>query len=115
MDRDRMFGKCPYTTSQKVLTGKWSMFIMALLQDGPVRFNELLRMMPEEMTHASLSRQLKALEQRGLVVRTSYNEVPPRVEYSLSEIGRKFDKVLAELEAWGREYIAYMNAREAEG
>lgn len=50
------------------------------------------------MTHTTLSRQLKALEREGLIVRKEYSQVPPRVEYGLSEIGSKFSAVLAELE-----------------
>ena len=108
MEKKELFGRCPYVTAQKVLTGKWSMYIMYLLSDGPVRFNELQRRMPEEMTHTTLSRQLKTLEVEGLIVRTEYQQIPPRVEYSLSEIGQKFKSVLSALEAWGNEYIQYM-------
>ena len=108
MEKKELFGRCPYVTAQKVLTGKWSMYIMYLLSDGPVRFNELQRRMPEEMTHTTLSRQLKALEVEGLIVRTEYQQIPPRVEYGLSDIGRKFKSVLHALEAWGNEYIQYM-------
>ena len=109
MEKKELFGRCPYVTAQKVLTGKWSMYIMYLLSDGPVRFNELQRRMPEEMTHTTLSRQLKTLEVEGLIVRTEYQQIPPRVEYSLSEIGQKFKSVLSALEAWGNEYIQYLN------
>ncbi|MGN1070436.1 MAG: winged helix-turn-helix transcriptional regulator [Candidatus Fimadaptatus sp.] len=112
MEKKELFGRCPYVTAQKVLTGKWSMYIMYLLSDGPVRFNELQRRMPEEMTHTTLSRQLKTLEVEGLIVRTEYQQIPPRVEYSLSEIGQKFKSVLSALEAWGNEYIQYMKDRE---
>lgn len=84
------------------------MYIMYLLKDGAIRFNELQRRMPEDMTHTTLSRQLKSLEESGLIVRRAYSEIPPKVEYELSEIGYKFDKVLAELEIWGNEYIQYM-------
>ena len=105
MEKKELFGRCPYVTAQKVLTGKWSMYIMYLLSDGPVRFNELQRRMPEEMTHTTLSRQLKTLEVEGLIVRTEYQQIPPRVEYSLSEIGQKFKPVLSALEAWGNEYM----------
>ncbi|ETP71655.1 putative transcriptional regulator [Lachnospiraceae bacterium JC7] len=108
MEEKQLFGKCPYVTSQKVLTGKWSMYIMHILKDGAIRFNELQRRMPEDMTHTTLSRQLKSLEESGLIVRRAYYEIPPKVEYELSEIGYKFDKVLAELEIWGNEYIQYM-------
>lgn len=108
MKRKDLFGFCPYVTAQKVLTGKWSIYILYLLSEGPIRFNELQRRMPEEMTHTTLSRQLKALEEEGLIIRTEYCQVPPRVEYRLSEIGEKFSRVLGELEIWGNEYIQYL-------
>ncbi len=57
------------------------------------------------MTHTTLSRQLKALEREGLIVRKEYSQVSPRVEYSLSEINSKFSAVLAELEIWGNELL----------
>ena len=87
MQKKNLFGLCPYVTSQKVLTGKWSMYIMYLLTDGPIRFNELQRKMPEEMTHTTLSRQLKKLEEEGLIERIEYQQIPPKVEYKLSNIG----------------------------
>ncbi len=112
MAKKELFGLCPYVTSQKVLTGKWSMYIMYLLLDGPIRFNELQRKMPDEMTHTTLSRQLKALEQEGLIVRKEYAQIPPKVEYSLSDIGMKFRKVLDALGEWGEEYIEYMKEKK---
>lgn len=111
MEKKELFGRCPYVTAQKVLTGKWSMYIMYLLSQGPVRFNELLRKMPEEMTHTTLSRQLKTLEEEGLIVRTEYQQIPPKVEYSLSDIGEKFKDVLSVLQVWGNEYIQYLKSR----
>ena len=89
-----------------------SMYIMYLLTDGPIRFNELQRKMPEEMTHTTLSRQLKKLEEEGLIERIEYQQIPPKVEYKLSDIGEKFRKVLKELEIWGNEYIQYLNDKE---
>ncbi|MCD8008224.1 MAG: helix-turn-helix transcriptional regulator [Clostridiales bacterium] len=114
MAKKELFGLCPYVTAQKVLTGKWSMYILYLLSSGPIRFNELQRRMPEEMTHTTLSRQLKTLEDEGLIVRKEYNQVPPKVEYYLSEIGEKFRDVLAELEKWGNAYIKYMDSMRKE-
>ena len=112
MEKKQLFGRCPYVTAQKVLTGKWSMYLLYLLSGGPVRFNELQRRMPEEMTHTTLSRQLKTLEQEGLIVRKEYQQIPPKVEYSLSEIGEKFKPVLAQLEQWGQEYIQYLKTSQ---
>ena len=108
MEKKEFFGRCTYVTAQKVLTGKWSMYILYLLTDGPIRFNELQRRMPEEMTHTTLSRQLKTLEDEGLIVRIEYQQIPPKVEYKLSEIGEKFREVLSVLEIWGNEYIEYL-------
>ncbi len=114
MEKKNLFGRCPYVTAQKVLTGKWSIYIMYLLSDGPIRFNELQRRMPEEMTHTTLSRQLKTLEKEGLIVRKEYQQIPPKVEYHLSEIGEKFKEVLSVLEVWGNEYIQYLNRKQEE-
>ena len=104
---EERFGKCPYATAQSLISGKWAVLILLYLEDGPIRFNELLRKMPK-MTHATLSVQLKALEENGLVRRAQYEAIPPRVEYSLTEIGKKFHPVIAAMEAWGNEYIAQM-------
>ena len=111
MEKKNLFGKFPYVTAQKVLTGKWSMYILYLLSNGPVRFNELQRRMPEEMTQTTLSRQLKTLEDEGLIIRREYQQIPPKVEYSLSDIGEKFKDVLSVLEVWGNEYIQYLREK----
>lgn len=105
------FGKCPYATAQSLISGKWAVLILRYLEDGPVRFNELQRLMPK-MTHATLSVQLKALVDNGLVERKQYESIPPRVEYSLTEIGEKFHPVLTAMQEWGNEYIKYMNGRD---
>ena len=107
-DNGRALGKCPYATAQSLISGKWAVLILLYLEDGPIRFNELLRKMPK-MTHATLSAQLKSLEEYGLVRRVQYEAIPPKVEYSLTDIGKKFHPVVAAMEAWGNEYIAQMN------
>lgn len=111
MEKKDLFGVCPYVTAQKVLTGKWSLYIMHLLSEEPVRFNELQRRMPENMTHTTLSRQLKILEDEGLIVRKEYSQIPPKVEYSLSEIGEKLKKALDGVWEWGEEYIEFLNGK----
>lgn len=104
---EERFGKCPYATAQSLISGKWAVLILLYLQDGPIRFNELLRKMPK-MTHATLSVQLKSLEEYGLIERRQYESIPPRVEYNLTEIGRKFQPVISAMETWGNEYISLM-------
>ena len=101
------FGKCPYATAQTLISGKWAVLILLYLEEGPIRFNELLRKMPK-MTHATLSVQLKSLEEYGLIRRVQYEAIPPHVEYSLTEIGKKLHPVVAAMENWGNEYIAQM-------
>lgn len=109
MEKD-LFGECPYVTFQKLLTGKWSLLIMHFLSDGSMRFNELKRCLPN-MTHTTLSKQLKALEKNGLIVRKEYPQIPPKVEYSLSDIGKKIKPVLDSLRIWGDEYIEYLKGQ----
>lgn len=102
---DERFGKCPYATAQSLISGKWAPPILLYLSDGPIRFNELQRRMPK-ITHATLSVQLKSL-----VERTQYEDIPPHVEYSLTEIGEKFRPVLDAMQHWGMEYIEYMKEK----
>ncbi|OOB76840.1 MAG: transcriptional regulator [Epulopiscium sp. Nuni2H_MBin003] len=111
MQKQDLFGKCPYATVQKLLSGKWSIYILYLLSEQTLRFNEILRKMPEKMTHTTLSRQLKLLEKEGLIIRREYNQVPPKVEYELSEIGKNFIPVLNALKIWGEEYIVFHNLK----
>ena len=108
---EERFGKCPYATAQSLISGKWAVLILHYLEEGPVRFNELLRKLPK-MTHATLSVQLKSLEEYGLVQRVQYESIPPRVEYSLTDIGVRFHPVVAAIEAWGNEYIDYMQNKD---
>jgi DNA-binding HxlR family transcriptional regulator len=104
---DERFGKCPYSTVQSLISGKWAMLILYYLMDEPVRFNELQRRMPK-MTNATLSVQLKSLMEKGLVERKQYESIPPVVEYSLTDIGKKFQPVLEAMKNWGIEYIDCM-------
>jgi DNA-binding HxlR family transcriptional regulator len=109
--KQEKFGICPFVTAQQVLSGKWALLVLHYLSKKTLRFGELQRTMPE-MTQATLSKQLKSMENNGLVIRTAYNEIPPRVEYSLSEMGRAFIPVLDALECWGSRYIEYLKDGE---
>ena len=74
---NNLFGVCPFVTAQKLLQGKWAILILHALSEGTKRFNDLEREI--HITHATLSSQLKYMEKEGLVHRTVYPEVPPRV------------------------------------
>lgn len=103
---NNLFGVCPFVTAQKLLQGKWAILILHALSEGTKRFNDLEREI--HITHATLSSQLKYMEKEGLVHRTVYPEVPPRVEYSLTAMGRRFAPVLDSIQVWGEEYIEFL-------
>jgi len=91
---------CPVQTAVTVIGGKWKPGIVFRLQEGTFRFGELKRQMPW-ISERVLIRQLKELEADGVVFRRDYQEVPPRVEYSLSDYGQTLRPVLQEIAAWG--------------
>ena len=103
-NNDSLFGKCPYFTAQKVFSGKWSILIMYCLNDGALRYGELQRRMGD-ITQATLTKQLRMLEDFGLVSRYVYSEIPPKVEYSLTDLGKAFNPVLEQFRIWGDKYI----------
>ncbi|MCD2348695.1 winged helix-turn-helix transcriptional regulator [Clostridium guangxiense] len=104
LTQEELFGKCPYATAQKILSGKWALIILHYLSEGTLRFNQLQKLLPD-ITQATLTKQLRTLEEYGMIIRTVYPEVPPRVEYKLSEIGQDFSIVLDSLKIWGENYI----------
>lgn len=105
---DDLFGKCPYFTAQKVFSGKWSILIMYHLNEGTLRYGELQRRMGD-ITQGTLTKQLRMLEESGLVSRRVYSEIPPKVEYSLTDLGKEFNPVLEQFRIWGDKYIQSLN------
>ena len=97
-----VYDKCPYVTTQKVLQGKWAIVVLYHLSTGTKR------LIPD-VTRTVLTRQLRQLEQDKLIIRKVFPEVPPHVEYSLSALGTKFQRVLNEIEVFGLDYIAELN------
>lgn len=91
---------CAVETALDLIDGKWKGVILYHLQAGTQRFGELRRRMPG-ITQRMLTKQLRALEDDGLVIRKVYAEVPPRVEYTLSELGESLRPVIDILKAWG--------------
>lgn len=101
-----LFGVCPYVTTQKILSGKWKLIILHYLSEGTHRFNELNKRMPG-VTQATLTSQLRSLEQAGLIERRVYPEIPPKVEYLLTDLGREFNIVLDAVDRFGTAYIKH--------
>ena len=95
---------CPMCLTQKIMKGKWKIVILWLLKDETLRFSEIKRAIPN-VTQTYLSSQLKALTMDKMIIRKSYNQVPPKVEYSLTETGKRLITVLNHMDTWGQEYI----------
>ncbi|MBB4228192.1 winged helix-turn-helix transcriptional regulator [Rhizobium mongolense] len=98
------FPGCPVEATLGHLDGKWKGVILFHLMDGTLRFNELRRKLPA-VTQRMLTKQLRELEESGLVSRTVYPVVPPRVEYALTPLGETLKPVIRALAAWGEEYV----------
>lgn len=98
--------QCPIELGLNILSGKWKLKILWNLSKGTIRFNELQRL-SGHITTKTLTEQLRELEEQGIILRTVFPEVPPRVEYSLSEIGCTLKPILSELCEWGKTYQEY--------
>lgn len=96
---------CPVEATIDLIGGKYKAVLLWHLSDGTKRFSEFKRLMPK-ITEKMLAAQLRALENDGLINRTVYPVVPPKVEYNLSEFGRTFIPVLNAMCDWGSAYIA---------
>ncbi len=96
---------CPFHLAMSMLEGKWKFAILYVLSArGTLRFKELERAIPEISTRM-LTKDLKHLEQKGIVKRQAYATVPPKVEYSLTDIGQSIAPVMASITRWGEAYI----------
>lgn len=94
---------CPVATAVQLIGNKWKILIVQRLLDRPWRFNELLHDLPG-LSQKVLTDNLRSMEADGLVTRTIYPEVPPRVEYALSPLGETLRPILDALEIWGKGY-----------
>ncbi|MEU5251960.1 winged helix-turn-helix transcriptional regulator [Streptomyces longwoodensis] len=106
---------CGIDAAMEVIGGKWKVLILWALHEHPCRrFGELRRLLPG-ITEKVLASHLRELEADGVVRRVSYDEVPPRVEYSLTEDGLRLNDALGPLAAWGRERPAARGALDTPG
>lgn len=94
---------CPVNVTLEVIGGKWKVLILYHLSQGTQRFNELRRLLPD-VTQRMLTLQLRELEQAGIVHREVYPQVPPKVEYSLTEFGKTLMPVIQVMHNWGMQY-----------
>ena len=97
--------RCEIEITLELISGKWKSLILWNLGNHEIiRFNEFRRIIPE-ITQKMLTQQLRSLEEHRLVNRKVYNQVPPMVEYSLSEEGKKLIPILEQMDQWGKNYV----------
>lgn len=95
---------CPVTATMQVLGGKWkAILINAIYHTSPARFGELKRSV-KGITQSMLTKQLRELEDDGLISRKIYAEIPPKVEYTLTEFGLSLSPIMQSLAEWGKQY-----------
>jgi DNA-binding HxlR family transcriptional regulator len=94
---------CPVATTVQLIGNKWKLLILRNLLKGTQRFNELRKTIPG-ISQKVLTENLRAMELDGLITRKVYAEVPPRVEYTLSELGNSMRPIISEMEKWGLDY-----------
>lgn len=94
---------CPVATTVQMIGSKWKLLIMRNLLQRPWRFNELKKDL-EGISQKVLTDSLRSMESDGIITRTVYPEVPPRVEYALSELGESMRPIMDAMEVWGRAY-----------
>ncbi len=95
--------ECPVATTVSLIGSKWKILIIRNLLQRPWRFNELKKDLAG-ISQKVLTDSLRSMEEDGLITRTVYPEVPPRVEYSLSELGESLKPILDSMVAWGNAY-----------
>ncbi|MCM1121641.1 MAG: helix-turn-helix transcriptional regulator [Eubacterium sp.] len=103
-----MAPSCPVATTVALIGSKWKLLIIRNLLMRPWRFNELRKNL-EGISQKVLTDSLRSLEEDRIITRTVYPEVPPRVEYALSELGESMRPIIDSMEAWGISYKAMMN------
>lgn len=96
---------CPVATTVQLIGNKWKLLIIRNLLNRPWRFNELKKDL-DGISQKVLTDSLRSMEEDGIITRTVYPEVPPRVEYALSELGETMRPILSSMEQWGANYKA---------
>lgn len=100
----QMHDYCTTEMALEIIGGKWKLVILYNLFEGTKRFGELRRAMPN-VTQRMLTRQLRELEEDGLVRRKVYTQVPPKVEYSLTDTGESLESIVRQIDEWGDWYL----------
>lgn len=102
---------CPVATTVSLIGSKWKLLIIRNLMDRPWRFNELRRDL-DGISQKVLTDSLRSMEADGIITRTVFPEVPPRVEYALSELGESLRPVIEDMAAWGNAYKTMLGSAD---
>lgn len=105
---------CPVEVTLEVIGGRWKVVIIHELLDGTRRFSQLHRALTG-VSHRTLTQQLRELEARGLILRKVYQQVPPKVEYSLTDLGRSLQPVLIAMHEWAEANALRLNPPTGDG
>ena len=112
MAKEKIYG-CGFELTIELIGGKWKGLILWYIHEhGVLRNGELLRLIPS-ITQKMLTQQLREMEESGLVSRKVYEQVPPKVEYTLTEHGERLKSVLVAMKEWGIEYAKEKNIKMA--
>ena len=103
--KSELLPECPVATTVQLIGNKWKLLIMRNLLVRPWRFNELQKNL-DGISQKVLTDSLRSMETDGIITRTVYAEVPPRVEYALSELGETMRPILDSMQTWGENYKA---------
>ena len=102
--RHTAYTHCPVEAALDIIGGKWKSIILFRILEETRRFNELRRLVPK-LTQRMLTNQLRELERDGLITRKIYAQVPPKVEYSITDLGKSLEPVLLALKQWSEEHM----------
>jgi DNA-binding HxlR family transcriptional regulator len=103
-DADAYLAACPSRQVLDLLANKWTMLVVCALENGPLRFGELRRRL-DGITQKMLTQTLRGLERDGLVSRTVYPTIPPRVDYAITELGHNVAGLLDAIRVWSERHI----------
>ena len=106
--KEDILPECPVATTVSLIGSKWKLLIMRNLLSRPWRFNELQKSI-DGISQKALTEALRSMVADGIVIRKAYPEVPPRVEYSLTELGESMRPIIKAMENWGSAYKEQMN------
>jgi len=112
MGNDRYQYGCPVEATLDVIGGKWKATILYKLMQEPKRFSDLKRQLPT-ITQRMLTLQLRELEEDGIVHREIYQQIPPKVEYSLTDFGKTLEPILLAMLKWGDQYTSQVIERKS--